>query len=374
MGRPLTGARLAVGSPRETPDIRYRLGFCVPDPVVYLERAGRRYLVVALLDREEARAQAPGLRVFLPGELNITRAQRGSLSGWAVGLMRTLNLRAARIAAEFPVRAADALRRAGVRLDVVEGALFPERAVKTPLELRRIAECQRAAVRALKAAVALIAGAREDGCGRLTAGGRPLTSECVRGEIARILLGCTCSGEGTIVAGGRQSANPHGEGRGPLRAHEPIVLDIFPRHLQHGYWGDLTRTVVKGTPPPVLRAQYEAVKAAQAAALAAIRAGVSGRRVHAAAAACLARRGYQTGLLDGRAQGFIHSTGHGLGLAVHEAPSLGLRPGRLRAGNVVTVEPGLYYADRGGVRIEDTVEVTASGCRRLAACPDYFQV
>lgn len=374
MGRPLTGARLAVGSPRETPDIRYRLGFCVPDPVVYLERAGRRYLVVALLDREEARARSPRLRVLLPTELNITRAQRGSLSGWAVGLMRMLNLRVARIAAEFPVRVADALRHAGVRLEVVEGALFPERAVKTPLELRRIAECQRAAVRALKAAIALIAGAREDGGGRLMAGGRPLTSECVRGEIARVLLDCACSGEGTIVAGGRQSANPHGEGRGPLRAHEPIVLDIFPRHLQHGYWGDLTRTVVKGTPPPALRAQYEAVKAAQAAALAVIRAGVSGRRVHAAAADCLARRGYKTGLLNGRAQGFIHSTGHGLGLAVHEAPSLGLRPGRLRAGNVVTVEPGLYYADRGGVRIEDTVEVTASGYRRLAACPDYFQV
>ncbi|MBU4394549.1 MAG: M24 family metallopeptidase, partial [Proteobacteria bacterium] len=209
---------------------------------------------------------------------------------------------------------------------------------------------------------------------RLRVRGRLLTSERVRRAIYRVLVDHNCTGEGTIVACDGQAATPHGIGHGPLRAHQSIVIDIFPRHLEHGYWGDLTRTVVKGTPSPALKKMYAAVKAAQAAALAKIRAGVSGRRVHLAAVAALARHGFKTGLLEGKAQGFIHSTGHGIGLEVHEAPSLSLRPGRLRAGHVVTVEPGLYYFQHGGVRIEDTVLVTRGGCRKLAACADVFEV
>ncbi|MCG2660936.1 MAG: M24 family metallopeptidase [Kiritimatiellae bacterium] len=238
----------------------------------------------------------------------------------------------------------------------------------------RITACQRAAVQAMRAAIRLIARARVDKKNRLRVRGRLLTSERVRRAIYRVLVDHNCTGEGTIVACDGQAATPHGIGHGPLRAHQSIVIDIFPRHLEHGYWGDLTRTVVKGTPSPALKKMYAAVKAAQAAALAKIRAGVSGRRVHLAAVAALARHGFKTGLLEGKAQGFIHSTGHGIGLEVHEAPSLSLRPGRLRAGHVVTVEPGLYYFQHGGVRIEDTVLVTRGGYRKLASCADIFQV
>ncbi|MFA5043987.1 MAG: M24 family metallopeptidase [Kiritimatiellia bacterium] len=374
MGKQLTGAILAVGSPREKPDIRYCAGFTVPDPVVYVQQAAKKYLVVSLLDRELACRVASDIQVYSPDALRIPRALRGKLSGWIMGLLRELGIRAVTVAADFPVSTADRLRRAGLRLAVADGPLIPERAVKTRAEVERIAACQRAAAQAMREAIRLIARARVDKKNRLRMRGRLLTAERVRHAIYRVLMDHNCTGEGTIVACGEQAATPHGIGQGPLRAHQSIVIDIFPRHLEHGYWGDLTRTVVKGAPPPALKKMYSAVKAAQAAALAEICAGVSGRRIHRTASAVLAGRGFKTGLLDGQAQGFIHSTGHGIGLEVHEAPSLGPRPGRLRAGHVVTVEPGLYYFQHGGVRIEDTVLVTRHGCRKLAVCEDVFQV
>lgn len=376
MRRQLTGAVVALGAPREKPDIRYATGLNVPDCVVYLQQRGKKYLVVPLLDRELARRGMPNITVYSPDALKIRRERRSTVSAWLLGLLAKLGIRAVRVAADFPVRIADQLRRAGVRLQIVDGPLFPERSIKTTAEVARITECQRSAAQAMRAAVRLVARARPDRKNRLRIQGRLLTSEYLRRVIRQVLLAYNCAGEGTIVSCGRQTAMPHCVGQGPLRAHQSIIIDIFPRHLEHGYYGDLTRTVVKGTPSPELKKMYAAVKAAQAAALAEIRSGVSSSQVHKAAAAVLARHGFKSGLLDGKAQGFIHSTGHGVGLEVHEAPALGgaLRAKRLRAGQVVTVEPGLYYFRHGGVRIEDTVLVTRRGFRKLAACGDVFAV
>jgi Xaa-Pro aminopeptidase len=115
------------------------------------------------------------------------------------------------------------------------------------------------------------------------------------------------------------------------------------------------------------------VQAAQREALKAVKAGVSGATVHRRAADTLRQRGFDTGVVDGRPVGFIHGTGHGVGLCVHEAPRVSLAAERLRAGHVVTIEPGLYYPELGGIRIEDTVLVTADGYRRLAACEVRFE-
>ena len=118
---------------------------------------------------------------------------------------------------------------------------------------------------------------------------------------------------------------------------------------------------------------YAAVKASQAAALKQIHPGVSCISVHRAAAALFEARGYKTHREKDRAVGFIHSTGHGVGLAIHEAPSLGASRSRLCVGDVVTVEPGLYYPELGGIRIEDTVVVTEHGWRYLAPCEKIFE-
>ena len=172
--------------------------------------------------------------------------------------------------------------------------------------------------------------------------------------------------EGSIVAGGRQAADPHEAGRGALRAGEWIVADVFPRMLATGYWGDMTRTFAHGRPDAARRRMYETVARAQRLALSLVRPGALGRDVHRAVADFFVREGWETGTdADGRAHGFFHGLGHGVGLEIHEEPRLSPSGGELAPGMVVSVEPGLYYPELGGVRIEDLVVVTETGCAVL---------
>jgi Xaa-Pro aminopeptidase len=178
-----------------------------------------------------------------------------------------------------------------------------------------------------------------------------------------------CIAQHTIIACGEQGVDPHNEGSGPIRAHQGIIFDIFPRSSRSRYFADMTRTVVKGKASDELRRLYEVVLAAQLRGTELVRDGASGAAVHAEVARAMEARGYPTGVVDGRHQGFFHGTGHGVGLDIHELPRIGRVDHQLRAGNVVTVEPGLYYAGRGAVRIEDMVVVEADGCRNLTCFP-----
>ncbi len=364
-----TAAVLIVGNTQESADLRYVAGYRSSDPIVYARAAGCGYLLVSAMDKAWAAQCAPGLTVWSPHDLALSKAMSRRLSDWALALLRKLGLRRAQVPANFPLAVARRLERRGVRLDVAAQGVFPRRRVKSAEEVARIRLAQQAAVAGMRAAWALLRAATVDARGVLRHDGRTLTCERVRRAINLAAMARDCVGGDPIVACGEQSANPHGIGRGPLRAGEAIVIDIFPRHAFNGYWGDLTRTVCKGAPKPGLRALHAAVSAAQRLALASVRAGVSGSTVHRIVQAEFERRGYKTETVDGRPTGFIHSTGHGVGLEIHEAPSLGARSERLPAGAIVTVEPGLYYPGLGGVRIEDTVLVTRNGAQILAACP-----
>lgn len=361
------------GIPSECEDLRYVTGFRASDPVVVVMRGRRKVLVVPDLELGRARRTA-GFRVESARTLGLQRDARRRLSEWILAVLRSWNVRAIRVASRFPHGIAEALIRRGIRVVVQEGALFASRAIKSPEEVAYIRESQQAAVIAMRRAVALIAGAEIGPGGALRHGHRNLTSEDVRRLITRILSDRDCACRDAIVACGVQSADPHETGRGALKAGECIVLDIFPRHQEHGYWGDLTRTVVRGPARPALRRMYQAVYAAQTAALKRIRPRVHVRSVHGAACEVLAARGFRTEIGDERIEGFIHGTGHGVGLSIHEAPVIGNDGARLRAGHVVTVEPGLYYPEIGGVRIEDTVLVTPGGWRFLASCEKRFEL
>jgi Xaa-Pro aminopeptidase len=170
-----------------------------------------------------------------------------------------------------------------------------------------------------------------------------------------------CEAVDTIVAGGPAGADPHARGAGVLPANAPIVIDIFPRSKSSRYFADMTRTVLKGEAPPQVREIYEAVLQAQTTGISAIRAGISGKEVHSRVVEVFRERGYP----DGEGCGFTHSTGHGVGLEVHERPSLGIAGEVLEANQVVTVEPGLYYPDIGGVRLEDLVMVKEGAYENL---------
>jgi len=165
----------------------------------------------------------------------------------------------------------------------------------------------------------------------------------------------------TIVACGKEAADPHQIGAGYLKAHQPIIVDIFPRLVSSGYWGDMTRTFVKGKASSELRKMYRTVREGQDIGLSMICDGASGLKIHQAIQNHFAGRGFFTGTRRGRQVGFFHGTGHGVGLEVHEMPRISVRDDILRSGHVVTVEPGLYYPDIGGVRLEDLVVVRNEG-------------
>lgn len=369
MKKKLTSPILLIEGGAQDADLRYASGFTAPDPVVMLVDGRRKFLVVSLLEFGRAKATAKVSDVFTPQLLGVTGPDRGSLAAWAVALLKKERRRAVIVGASFPFGVAERLRKAGIRVMVAEAALFPKRRRKTPAEIRKISAAQRAAVHAMKAAVQMIAESETDARGYLLMkDGKRLRSEDVRRRIDRVLLDHDCMAQDTIVAGGAQGADPHERGRGPLRAGQPVVIDIFPRHKVTGYWGDITRTIVKGDPKPAVTRMLRAVRAAQKAALSSIRAGVTVKRVHEAAQRALLEHDFKTTVKNGWGEGFIHSTGHGIGLEIHEAPSLNLTNTRLLAGDVVTVEPGLYYKRWGGVRLEDTVLVTKDGYRILASC------
>ena len=197
--------------------------------------------------------------------------------------------------------------------------------------------------------------------------GKTLTSERLRSIIDQACLEKGATAIHTIVAGGRQACDPHEGGHGALRPHELIIIDVFPRVQKTGYHGDMTRTFLKGKASPAQRALVKAVRNAQAAAMAQVKAGIKGDAVHAAAKKVFDKAGFVTERRKGGFVGFIHSTGHGLGLEVHEAPRVSKGAPKLKAGQVITVEPGLYYPEIGGCRIEDVVRVTKDGCEKLSS-------
>jgi Xaa-Pro aminopeptidase len=365
----LTEARLIVGAPNQHADLLYATQFKGPDPIVYLRVGNRAYVVVPEMELGRARSTCRGISVWTPEKLGLRPAQRRRLSDWVAGLLTKAGVRHVHVPGAFPLGVARELERRGVRLTVDRAPFFPSRQIKTPAEVRKLREAQTATVAAMRAAVALIAGSRITARGLLKCGATLVTAELVRAHINRTLLDRQCAGGEPIVACGPAAANPHDVGHGPLRASQAIVIDIFPQHLTTGYWGDLTRTVVKGPPRPEIARMFAAVRAVQKQALAAIRPRVQAARVHRMVEEEFERRGFPRQTVNGQPAGFIHGTGHGVGLEVHEAPSLSRGGPVLRAGHVVTVEPGLYHPDIGGVRIEDLVVVTPTGFAYLARCP-----
>ncbi len=176
------------------------------------------------------------------------------------------------------------------------------------------------------------------------------------------------------MAAGDHVCDPHNSGEGPLPADKSIIIDIFPRHVRNHYWGDMTRTVVKGRPSPELAALHKSVLQSQQEAIARIHPGATGAEIHQHVQECFRKAGHVTERRNGAMCGFFHGTGHGIGLDIHESPRLSKNGRELEQGMVITVEPGLYYPGIGGVRIEDVVVVTEDGCRNLNAAPRELTV
>lgn len=372
-------ARLIYAASETDADLLYATGFFAPDPFLFVQVGKRRIVVMSDLEMDRARARSRADAVLswsrFAAEVEEAGAQRPAPVALVIArVLRSLRVRAVEVPASFPLGLAMELDEAGVRLDVVADPFWPERAVKRPDEVKAIEASLRAAEAGLEAGIAALRSCRMGKDGYLRRDGRRFTAEDLRAAVNTTIMGLGFVPSHTICAPGDQAVDPHEAGHGPIRAHEPVVMDIFPRSESTGYFGDLTRTVVRGRASAALHEVYAIVHEGVRRGHAAVKDGADGMAIHRSIQELFERQGYTTGLRDGRMQGFFHGTGHGLGLQIHEAPSIGKRPSTLRAGHVVTVEPGLYYLGLGGVRIEDVALVTERGSRNLTRVPKILEI
>lgn len=371
-------AVLLIADSERDADMLYAAGMFVPDPFTFLQVNGRTTIMMSDLEIDRARAQSKVDEVVSLTDYSDRAKKAGNadpgLVDAVVELLREREVKHVSVPNGFPLGYADKLRDRGFTVASKEDPFWDQRPVKTDDEVASISIASRHTEDALRMAFGILAEATvKDGLLHGPEG--PLTSEYIRKRIHVYLLERDCIAQHTIIAGGVQGCDPHNGGSGPLRAGEPIIFDLFPKSTKTGYYADITRTVVKGPVSDTYRRLYDTVLEGQEAALSRVRAGVDGREIHGEVERLFESRGYETGAKNGRMQGFFHGTGHGFGLEIHEPPRISKVSQTLVAGHVVTVEPGLYYPDLGGgVRIEDNVVVTESGCVNLTRLEKVFEV
>lgn len=364
-------ALLIIAASEADSNLYYACRFLAPDPFVFLQVDGRKILLMSDLEIDRARSEARVDEVRSLSDYESKARQRWQTPHFIDTvslLLEEHGVRAVTVPAVFPLEYADRLREKGIRVTPKPDPFFPERLIKSEEEIAAIEATQRHTEAALEAALNVLRESDIRG-GLVSWRGMVLTAEALKKVINVALMENDCVAQHTIVASGIQGVDPHNRGSGPIRAHESIVFDIFPRSGRSRYFADMTRTVVKGKASDALKRMYEAVLAAQLRGIELIRDGASGQAIHAEVSRTLEQRGFETGVVDGRHQGFFHGTGHGVGLDIHEPPRISKADHILRAGQVVTVEPGLYYPQWGAVRIEDLVVVRAEGCRNLTHAP-----
>lgn len=370
---------LIYASSEQCADLFYRTRFFAPDAYALLETRGKKFLLLNDLEIDRGRATASVDRVDSYSKIHEKLGKSGVFKNSPAALVDVLaewlrghGVKSVIAPFDFPTGLYLSLMERGIQCSVKEDPLFPGREIKSKEELAAMRGAMKITEAGMARGIEVLRAAEIAPRGRLQWGGKILTSEILRAEIDSAVLRHGGSAQGTIVACGEQACDPHERGSGPLRANRLIILDIFPRDTRSGFYGDLTRTVIRGSANDAQRRLWETCLEGQIAALKAVRPGVRGIDIHNALLDRFAKAGYPREIHKGRWRGFFHGTGHGLGLEVHEHPRL--QATTLREGQVFTVEPGIYWPGVGGVRHEDVVYVTAKGASQLSAFPKFFEI
>ena len=355
----------------------YATHFRAPDAFVFIEAKGRKAILLSDLEVDRGRREARVDDVVSYSELEKSvqgaKKRKPSYTKVVAAFLKSCDAKQASVPADFPLGLARGLRKEKIRVRPAKGSFFPEREIKTAQEIKAIEAALRIAEAGLARGLEVLRAATIRKDGKLQWARRVLTAELLRMEmeIAVVRAGGEARGD-TIVACGEQACDPHERGHGALQAHQLLILDIFPRDARSGYFGDMTRTVVRGKASEAQRKIWDTCLEGQKRAFQAMKPGGSGRETHEGIKAFFAESGYPTEIKDGRWQGFFHGTGHGLGLEIHEPPRFALTD--FRPGQVLTVEPGIYIPGLGGVRHEDVAVITAKGCRVLSNFPKELEI
>lgn len=375
---------LVIGDTIRSPELRHEIPLLVPDPFLYLELDGERHVFVASMEADRIAEAARGVSVHPLEEVGLDELVAQGVAPdelpleLAVRACAAAGLRKATVPRWFPAAYLDRLRATGVELTVDQRPFDLRRRVKSGSELAGVRAAQRAAEAGLAAGVELLRAA-EPRDGELVLDGATLTVERVKAVIAARFEEHGCTSDGFVVAPAWQGAVGHHLGAGPIPPGVPVVFDLWPRDRASACFADMTRTVSIGDPGDEVREWHRLTRAALEAAREQVRAGADCRNVYDAACEVYEAAGYPTLRTKQPgvplADGFFHGLGHGVGLEVHEPPWLSrLSSGALVAGDVITLEPGLYRSGVGGVRLEDLVLVTDDGCETLTDAPYDLEV
>jgi Xaa-Pro aminopeptidase len=368
--------RLIVAASENDADMLYATRFFAPDAFIFLEHDSKRLLVLSDLEIDRGRKQATADEILPYSEFEKeVQGKSKKAPPYEKVLAHFLTKRkvhSALVPANFPLGFARELESKKIRVQPTNGLFWPEREAKSESELRLLRKALEITEAGMARGVEVIKRAKPGKAQKLQWSGAVLTSEILRAEIDTAVLRAGGLPANTIVAGGDQACDPHERGHGPLKANSLIIIDIFPRSAASGYYGDLTRTVVRGRASDAQRRLWETVNEGQALALKKMKPGVDGLKLHLEVKQLFTDRGFPTGVRDGRQTGFFHGTGHGLGLEIHEFPRF--QKTIFKTGQVLTVEPGLYYPGLGGARTEDVAVITKSGIRMLSRCENQLEI
>jgi Xaa-Pro aminopeptidase len=370
---------LIVADSEHDADMLYAVRMFVPDPFIFLRLNGQCLIVLSDLEIDRARKQARHCQPLSLTEyqrrVKSQGVKRPGLAHVIRAVLKEHNLKKIVVPPSFPHGLARQLRDLKIKLKVCKGGCFPQRETKSPEEVKKISAALMMAEVGLAEGIQALKRAKIGKNFRLMHNNIPLTSERLRAVIDTAIIQAGGLANHTIVAGGDQACDPHESGYGPLKANVPIVLDVFPRSQKTGYFGDITRTIVKGRASESARKMYHAVAQAQEIAFKNMQDGASGLETHTKVDGFFQAQGFKTGKANGRMEGFFHGTGHGVGLEIHESPRLSKTSvDTLRAGHVVTVEPGLYYQGIGGIRLEDMACVTKTTPKNLTKFEKVLEI
>ena len=370
-------AILLVSASEGDSNMLYAAGFFVPDPFIFFQHKQTKYVVMSDLEIDRAKKQAHADRV-LSLSLYQRKLRKRDKPATMIDILdllfRERGIRSLIVPANFSVLLADQLRAKDFSVQIKRDPFFAERETKDGSEVKHITESLRVATLGLEAGIRALKRTKIKRDGYLYLNRARLTSEMLKTFVNTTIMAQGWVPSHTIISSGNQCVDPHHEGTGPIKAHTSIIFDIFPRSQKTGYFGDLSRTVVRGRASERLKEMYATVQAGQKIGFDQIRDGIDGKDIHQKILALFEARGFHTGRINGRMQGFFHGTGHGLGLDIHEPPRIAPVEATLRTGHVVTVEPGLYYLGVGGVRLEDVIVVTPKGNRNLTDCPQFLEI
>jgi Xaa-Pro aminopeptidase len=365
------------GDTMRSPELRHEVPVLIPDEFLYAEVGGRRVVVIHSLEIPRVRAETD-LEIVAHEQLGKDELLDQGLEPWQIEQelvlrgCRELGVERAVVPGSFPLGLADFLRAGGIELTVDRDEFDRRRRAKNETELAGIRRAQQACEAGLDAARDLLRRAKENGDG-LEVDGEPLTSERLKRVIENVFADHEVEAGEMIVSHGPQTAVGHDMGSGQIRPNEPVVFDLFPRDKQTGCYADMTRTYVVGRPSDELLEWHRLVKEALDRSTAEVRPGKNGRELYELVCDIFQQAGYKTQLNKEPGEvledGFFHGLGHGVGLEVHELPAMSRTGHELMRGDVITVEPGLYRAGYGGLRLEDLVLVTDDGHEVLTDYP-----